>query len=197
MNIGIIGSGKVGGALGRGLAKHGHRVVFGTRDQTGEKARGLVGDLENARLGTPQDAASNDVLVIALPWTVLPEVIGQLGDLTGKILIDATNRFTPATNSAAEDLAALAPGAHVVKAFNTIGAEHMDAPQFQPVPSMLIAGDDAHAKATVTQLASELGFEVIDAGALSSAASLEFLARAWVGLSRTVGRGVAFKLLRH
>jgi hypothetical protein len=127
---------------------------------------------------------------------VLPEVLSGLTRLEGKILLDATNRFGPATQSAGEDLAALVPGARVVKAFNTIGFDHMDSPSFPEQPSMLVAGDDALAKQHVMQLAAELGFEAVDAGPLSNAGTLEALASAWVGLSRVIGRDFAFRIVR-
>lgn len=197
MNVGIVGSGKVGGAIGKGLARRGHTVVFASRDPSGAKQE-LLGGAPGARVAALQEAVdASEVLVVAMPWTVLPEAIRNLKGLEGKILLDATNRFGNFERSAAEDLAALVPGAKVVKAFNTLGFEHMDGPQFSEKPSMLVAGDDNHAKQIVMKLSEELGFEAIDAGPLSSAAALELLARTWVGLTRTLGRDFAFRVLRR
>lgn len=196
MNIGILGSGKVGGAIGKGLAKRGHSVTFASRDPAGAK-QALLSEAPNAQVaGLQETVAGSDLLVIAIPWNVLPEAFQGLNGLEGKILLDATNRFGNFERSAGEDLAALVPGAKVVKAFNTIGFDHMDGPQFAQKPSMLVAGDDLGAKRQVMQLSEELGFEAVDAGPLSSAAALEALARAWVGLSRTLGRNFAFRVLR-
>ncbi len=196
MKIGILGSGHVGGAIGKGLAKRGHAVVFATRDPSGAKQE-ILSEVPSAKVaGLQETVDASDLLVIAIPWNVLPEVLKDLKNLEGKILLDATNRFGPAEKSAAEDLAALAPGAKVVKAFNTIGFEHMDAPKFAEKPSMLVAGDDLEAKKSVMGLSEELGFEAVDAGPLSSAAALESLAKTWVGLTRSLGRNFAFRVLR-
>lgn len=198
MRIGVLGSGRVGGTLGTAWAKRGHAVTFATRDPASEKARALVRDVPSARVaGLQETVDSSDLLVIAIPWNAVPEALGGLTRLEGKVLIDATNRFSPASQSAGEDLAGLAPGSKVVKAFNTIGFDHMDSPQFSEQPSMLIAGDDAAAKHQVMQLATELGFEAVDAGPLSSAGTLEALAKAWVGLSRVIGRDFAFRIVRR
>jgi len=203
MKIGIIGAGNVGGNLGTVLAANGHEVLFGVRDPQSDKTRALLDAAgPKARAGSAQDAAAfGDVLAVALRWDVLPEVLGQLGDLDGKVVIDCTNRFsTPpggSTNSS-EDIARMLPGTKVVRAFNTIGAEHYGAPMFGGErASMFIAGDDAQAKAVVGRLAEEMGFEVVDAGPLASAIALESLTRAWVGLSQQLGRDIAFKLLRR
>lgn len=197
MRIGVLGSGRVGGTLGTAWAKRGHTVTFATRDPNSDKARALIRNAPNAHLAGLQDTVdASDLLVIALPWNVLPEVLSGLTRLEGKILLDATNRFGPATQSAGEDLAALVPGARVVKAFNTIGFDHMDSPSFPEQPSMLVAGDDALTKQHVMQLAAELGFEAVDAGPLSNAGTLEALASAWVGLSRVIGRDFAFRIVR-
>jgi predicted dinucleotide-binding enzyme len=123
------------------------------------------------------------------------------GDWRGKILIDPTNRFGPSASgkSAAEDLATLT-GARVVKAFNTIGAEHYLDPKFAgDAATMLVAGDDAEAKRVVSELATQIGFDVVDAGPLAAAVHLENLAGVWVHLAfRTpLGRDIAFRLLRR
>jgi len=115
-------------------------------------------------------------------------------------IIDSTNRFTAGrAASGAEEIAGLAPGARVVKAFNTIGAELLAGPRFDmQSATMFICGGDAQAKSIVASLAQKLGFEVVDAGPLSSAGMLESLARLWVSLARGgLGRNIAFKLLRR
>lgn len=197
MNIGILGSGNVGGALGKGWAKRGHSVVFATRDPNSEKAKALLAATPNAKVaGLQETVDSSDILLVAIPWNALPEVLKSLKGLEGKIIIDATNRFGASTLSAAEELAQLVPGAKVVKAFNTIGSDHMDQPQFSDKPTMLVAGNDAQAKQTVMTLAEDLGFEAMDAGMLQSAAAIESLAKAWVGLSRIWGRDFAFKVVK-
>ena len=202
MNIGIVGSGKIGGSLGKLWAAKGHRVLFGVRDPESDKARDLAASEGDTQVGSLTEAvAFGDVVVVAVPWPAIEEVVANTGNWSGKIVIDATNRFGPASKesatSAAEDLARMTAGAKVFKAFNTIGADRLARPQFGPQnASMFICGDDPEAKAVVSSLASELGFEVVDSGPLSSASLLESLAALWVALARGGhGKDIAFRLL--
>lgn len=204
MRIGIIGAGNVGGTLGKLWAGAGHRVIFGVRDPQSEKVHALLSWIgPNARAGTIGDAAqSGEVVVLAVGWAALSEVLAQTGDIAGKVLIDCTNRLAPSqpgsAPSAAEEVARLAPGARVVKAFNTLGAENlMDLRFDSQVASTFICGDDPEAKAVVKRLGEDLGFDVVDAGPLSAAEMIESLARLWIHLSRSMGRDIAFKLLRR
>ncbi len=202
MNIGVFGAGSVGRALGLGWAQHGHTVIWGSRQPAGERMKALL-DLAgpSGHAGTLAETyAFGEVLAVALPVAAALDSLPALGDGSGKVLIDATNRFGPSASgrSAAEDLAASLPAAHVVKAFNIIGAEHMQSPQFKDGPaSMLFCGDDPAAKATVSNLIEALGFESVDVGDLGQAMNLERLAQVWVGLARgRLGRNFAFKALR-
>ena len=203
MNIGIIGAGRVGGAIGRLLTARSHAVMFGVRNPQGDRVQALLSET-GARAGTVAEAvAFGEVVVLAVPGHVAEDAVASAGGWTGKILIDATNRFFPAppdsAGSQAEDVARRAVGARVVKAFNTMGARIYASPQFgDQAATMFICGDDADAKSIVGKLAESLGFEVIDAGPLNSAAHLEALARFWVHLAGSaVGRDIAFKLLRR
>jgi predicted dinucleotide-binding enzyme len=209
MNLGILGSGQVGGTLGVAWGSRGHFVCFGARDPQAEKVQRLVGAAGfGARAGTIRAAAEfGDVLVLAPPWPAVPEVLQAAGDLAGKVLIDCTNPVTPDlkalaighTTSAGEEVAKLAPGAKVVKAFNTIGADHLAEPHFQAMPAtMPVCGDDLEAKRAVARLAVELGWEVVDVGPLANARLLEPLAMYWIWLAvhGSMGRDFALKLLR-
>jgi len=210
VKIGIIGAGNVGGTLGRAWAAKGHAVVFGARDPRGPKVQELVkATAGTARAATPAEAAAHgEVVLLATPWAAAQAALRGAGDLTGKILIDATNPLRPDlsgltlghTTSAAEEVARWAPGAKVVKAFNTIGAQHMANPRFgTQSASMLICGDDAAAKKAVLALAEVLGFDPVDAGPLTQARLLEPLAMLWISLAYAYGHGadIAFKLLRR
>lgn len=210
MNIGIIGSGNVGGALGTRWAKGGHQVTFGSRHPNDGDMKELVGRAgSNAHVATLAAAAkSGEVLLLATPWPVTKDVVQGLGDLTGKVLIDATNPLLPDlsgmalpnTTSAAEQVAGWARGAKVVKAFNTVGSNIMENPAFGADKAVLFyCGDDAGAKDKAKQLADELGFESVDAGPLSQARVLESFALLWVLLAfkADLGREIAFKLLRR
>jgi 8-hydroxy-5-deazaflavin:NADPH oxidoreductase len=151
--------------------------------------------------------ARSEIVVLATPWPAAGQALAAAGWLAGKVLIDCTNPLKPdpsglelgLTTSGAEVIASRAPGAMVVKAFNTIGSEHMAGRGFGGRPvSMLLAGDDAGAKRTVGGLARDLGFEPVDAGPLANARLLEPLALLWIDLAtrRGLGTGIAFDLLR-
>jgi len=93
MKIAIIGAGNLGGALGKAWAKAGHAILFGVRDPAGGKTRPPLAEIGGAAssLFVPDAVRSGDVVVLATPWAAVPEVIAAMGDLRGKILIDATN----------------------------------------------------------------------------------------------------------
>lgn len=200
--IGIIGAGSVGGALGKLWAAKGHEIIFGMRDTSH-----LRGDAQEAveqhgaQTGNPQQAVDfGEVVVLAIPANAVQETVSNLSGWENKIVIDANNRFGPSESglSLAEDTAKWAAGARVVKAFNTLGANRFAKPDFNgQSASMFICGDDADAKMTVTGLTAELGFDVVDTGPLSQAGLLETMARLWVSMVRQgYGRDMAFKLLR-
>jgi NADPH-dependent F420 reductase len=211
MKIGILGAGNMGGTLGRLWAELGHEVFFGLRDAESVKAQrafSAVGD--DAGWGTAAEAAEfGDVVLIAVPWEATQEVLSSIAPtLKGKALIDCTNPIKPDlsglavghTTSAAEEIARWAPGARVVKAFNTVGAGTLhDAKYGDHSASMFVCGDDEAAKKLVTQLADEIGFEVIDAGPLIEARYLEPLAMLWIHLAirGKFGSKIAVKLLRR
>lgn len=205
MNIGILGAGNVGGTLGRALAEKGHRVVFGVRDPNAEKVKTLLASINgDTSAASIKDAVGqSDAVIIAVHWPAVETVVPKAGNWNGKILIDATNRFSPpmpdSAGSAAEDIARMAVGARIIKAFNTVGAEIMANPSFDGTPaSMFICGDDPDAKAKVASLAADIGFDPVDVGGLNNARLLESLTALWVTIARGgAGRGIAFKLLRR
>jgi NADPH-dependent F420 reductase len=209
MKIGIIGAGNIGGGLGRLLAARGHRVVFGVRDASAGKITGLLAEIDGEAEATSiTDAVTTaDIVILAVPWPAAESVIREAGDLEGKILVDTTNPIAPGfelavghTTSAAELIAGWAGGARVVKAFNTLGYEHLSDPSFAgETLDMYICGDDRGAKQVVSGLAGELGFGVVDAGELPGARLLEPLALLWIRLALVegAGRDIAFKLIRR
>lgn len=197
MNIGIIGSGFIGGQLGQLWANAGHSVTFGSRDPEADKLRALLEDAPKARAASYQAAVDgSEVIVVALPYRAIHDTLSGLSGLAGKVVIDATNKMPPTGGSSSQEIAALQPEARVVKAFNTQGGENLSRGQRDGSnPSLLIAGDDQAAKTTVAALAADLGFEAVDAGGLGNAELLEKLAIVWIGLSRTLGRNFAWKIL--
>src|SRR5437763_626466 len=117
MNIGILGAGNVGGGLGKRWAANGHEILFGVRDPQSYTVEILMNSMgETARAGTMREAATfGEVVVLAVPWVAVSEVLRETGSLAGKILVDCTNRTAPAAPggapSGAEEVARLAPGA--------------------------------------------------------------------------------------
>jgi hypothetical protein len=208
MKISIIGSGNVGGALGKRWAAAGHEVKFGVRD-TGKAEVVALLKTPGTSAGTVAEAAAfGEVVVLTTPWNATEAAIKTAGNLAGKVVVDCTNPLKPdlsglsvgLDNSGAEMVAQWAAGARVVKCFNSTGAENMLNPQFgNDRAVMLLAGDDTTAKTTVTKLGQDLGFEMVDAGDLSVARLLEPVAMLWVHLAyrRGFGRNFAFKLLRR
>lgn len=175
--IGVIGSGKVGSAIGRSWIKSGHEVMFSSRNIDNDKA--LAAELgAKARAGTPAEAtAFGEAILIAVPYGALPELGKSLGSaLKGKVVIDACNPF-PArdgeiANRAREQgagitSAELLPGARIVRAFNAIGAARMGAAIESPGKiGMPIAGDDAQAIALASRLIRDVGYEPVLVGGL-------------------------------
>src|SRR3989475_7432306 len=132
MRVGILGSGLMGGKLGRIFARAGHDVVFSyaRREQKLKKlAREAKG---KARAGTPAEAAEEaDALLLAVHWSRVDDVLKQAGDVSGKVIVtcslpmnaDDTGLVIAHTSSGAEELAKKVPKARVVSAFNTVPSE--------------------------------------------------------------------------
>jgi predicted dinucleotide-binding enzyme len=208
MNLGIIGSGNVGGTLGTRWAQAGHQVTFASRKPDSKEMRDLVADAgPTARAAGVKDAAKAEVIVLATPWPATEEIVRSAGDLSGKVVIDVTNPLLTldglalgTTTSGGEQVAQWAGGASVVKAFNTVGNNIMADSNFgEDRLTLLYCGDDAAAKKTVHTLAAELGFDPIDAGPLSQARLLEPMALLWISLAikQGLGREFAFQLVRR
>jgi len=176
--IGIVGSGRVGGAIGAVWVKAGHDVMFSSRSIENDKA--LAARLGGgARAGTPREAAAfGEVVMISVPYGALPDVGKDLGDLIkGKVVIDTCNPFPGRDGKIAEwarekgaglASAELLPGARLVRAFNAIGAARMGSAHQEPGRGgMPIAGDDAKAVAVASRLIRELGYEPVLIGGLA------------------------------
>jgi hypothetical protein len=200
MRIGILGSGDVGRALARGYAAHGHEVRVGTR----------LSELEGLPVGSPPDVAREaELVVLAVRGDAAVDLVESLGEhLDGKVLIDATNPldhssgtprlFVGFDDSLGERVQRAAPGARVVKAYNSVGNGVMVDPRFDDgPPTMFIGGDDDDAKRTVTRLLVQTGWDVADLGGIDASRYLEPLCMAWVAYGLRNGTwGHAFRLLR-
>ena len=184
MNIAIIGAGNVGKALAGSSTKAGHSVTISAK--TPEHAREAATATGSRAASSNREAAkAADLIVLAVPHGAVDGVLSELGDaLKGKVLVDATNQLTPDMSglsnwekSAAEQIQARAPGARVVKAFNTVFASRQAQPSVEGTPlDAFVAGDDQAAKTTVLELVESIGFRPIDAGPLMMARSLEAMA---------------------
>src|SRR5262249_19501608 len=155
MKIGILGAGNVGGALGKKWALGGHEVCFGVRVANTPDLLTLVEQCGGkARVGTPQQAAEFEELEVnALPWPAVQSVLSSLAP-RGKVLLDCTNPLQAdlsglvigTTTSGAEMVAQWAPGAKVVKIFNTTGSNNMEDPIYEGRGiTMFYCGDDESA----------------------------------------------------
>ena len=176
--IGIVGSGRVGGAIGAVWVKAGHEVMFSSLNIEHDKAL-AAGLGPNARAGTPREAAAfGDVVMVSVPYRALPDVGKDLGDLIkGKVVIDTCNPFPGRDGEIADwarkkgaglASAELLPGARLVRAFNAIGAARMGSAHEEPGRvGMPIAGDDAQAIAVASRLIRDIGYEPVLIGGLT------------------------------
>ena len=183
--VAVIGTGNVGMALGTEFSGIGHTIIYGSRSPDAEKTQALVAKTKNASAALPPDAAAEaDVVILAVPGMVTETVVKGLGDLSGKIIIDATNPLvfqgrppvvTYGTDrSMGEIVQAAHPDAYVVKAFNTIGWPIMIDPP-TPAPVIPLAGENAEAKAQVAEWANMMGIETVDVGGIYHARGTEFM----------------------
>jgi predicted dinucleotide-binding enzyme len=182
MRIGILGSGLMGGKLGTLFARAGHEVVFSySRRQAKLKTLARAAGA-SARAGTPAEAARHaSALLLAAHWSRVDDVLGQAGDLAGKVIVtcslpmnaDDTDLVVAHNSSGAEVLAKRVPGARVVAAFNTIPSEVLfrvfERWGGSSSPDMIYYGDDQAAKTIAARLVRDVGFNPIDAGPLRTA----------------------------
>lgn len=190
--IGIVGDGNVGSALTNGLTRAGYEVRAVGKEPQKVKEMG----------------AWAETLVLAVPFGERENALQELGNVDGKVLVDVTNAMDdemsivvdPRKESGAEQLQRLARGAKVVKAFNTVFAQHMDSGSVHGEKlTAFVAGDDAAAKRRVQEMAQQIGFDAVDAGPLQNARWLETLGVLNVRLGYGVGLGPAmgFKLVHE
>ena len=182
MRIGILGSGLMGGKLGTIFARAGHEVVFSYAHSERKLARLAREAGPKASAGTPREAVDGaDVVLLAVHWSRVDDVLGQAGSLSGKILLtcslpmnaDDTGLVVGHTSSGAEKLARKARRAHVVSAFGTVPSEVLfavfQARRRKRRPNLVYCGDDKDAKLVVAELIRDTGFEPVDVGPLSAA----------------------------
>lgn len=211
MNITIAGPGKLGSGLGKLWTRKGHEV-FLTFSRDRAKLEALATELgPRAHAASLKEAVGkSEVVVLCTKWALVPEVLAQTGSLEGKIVLDCTNTMTPRKTadglaelrSCAEVLAAMVPGARVIKTFNQAFQQvlHADSRLFGGLkPTMFYCGDDAAAKTAAAQLIEDTDFEAVDAGPLENARLIEAYALLVIRLGHTLGLGtdIAMKLMRR
>lgn len=204
MKIAIIGSGNVGGALAQQWLKAGHSVLAGVQFPLSEKNISLAAKIGEDRFTTIENAVKqSDVILIATPPAAIFEVIEKLGQVSGKVIIDATNSIAKSPEPYQTVYHALADktGAAIVKCFNTTGFENMLDPVYQDEGAdMFMAGESDHAKTVAKQLALDCGFgSCIDFGKADKVELLEKFALSWINLAimQGNGRNMAFKVVRR
>jgi 8-hydroxy-5-deazaflavin:NADPH oxidoreductase len=213
MKVGVLGSGTVGQTLAAGLVKHGHEAMIGTREPA--KLADWNKANPKARVGSNTEAgAFGEVLVLAVKGSAAVSALHSAGraNVQEKTIIDTCNpiadvppdhgvlRFTTGPNeSLMEQLQNEFPEAHLVKAFNSVGAPEMVNPQYAGGirPTMFICGNNEGAKKTVTGILDQFGWETADMGGAESARAIEPLCMLWCILGFTKNEWThAFKLLR-
>jgi len=213
MKVGVLGSGVVGQALGAGFLKHGHEAMLGTRDPKKKAVEDWLRANAGARAGTFEETARfGELLVLAVAARAVESTIELAGqaNFAGKTVIDTNNpiadeppvngvlKFITGPNeSLCERIQKKIPAARVVKAFNSVGAPLMVNPHFsQGVPTMFLCGDSEDAKAQVSGIIRQFGWEPYDCGSIVSARALEPLCMLWClpGFLRNDWRH-AFKVL--
>lgn len=200
--IAIIGTGDVAGALGPEFAALGHDIVYGSRNPERENVLNLVARTGGSASATlPADSVIGaDIVVLAVPGDLVESITLGLGDLAGKIIIDPTNPWgfdaeglpmMTVDTSNGEIIQAAAPGAYVVKAFNTLNWRTMVDPESAGGPvSIPLVGDHDDAKAKVAALVEGMGLDPIDLGPIRYARHVEGMLIVWI--KAQFGGGEAF-----
>lgn len=216
MKIGIIGSGDVGLRLGSGCLDLGHHVMIGTRNSEKKEVQEWLQNSkhrERAFIGTfAESSAFGEIIILSTLWSGTENAINLAlpSNFKDKIVIDTTNPLDFSNQgspklavgfdtSAGEIIQSILDNSLVVKAFNTIGNQHMVKPSFQcNPPTMFICGNSEEAKKIVAEkLITPLGWESIDIGKMDKSRLLEPLAMIWIEYYFKTGKGDhAFKLLK-
>jgi len=203
MNIAIIGTGNVGGALATNWSLR-HSINLGVRDVNNFKGVDLLEKNANTNVFSIREAvAKSDVVLIATPSTAIFEIIELMGDVSNKVIIDATNSVSQAPEPFKTVYHCLIDktNAEVVKCFNSTGFENiLDPLYYGGAIDMFMAGDSKSAKILVNQLALDAGFgSCLDFGKSDKVELLEKFALSWINLAimQGHGRNVAFKVIRR
>ncbi len=202
-NIAIIGTGNVGGALATNWSKKGHTINLGVQDVNNFKGKELLKNENTSASSIKEAVAKSDVVLIATPPTAIFEIVEQMGDVTNKIIIDATNCVmkSPDPYKTVYHCLIDKTNAEVVKCFNTTGYENMLNPVYDgEAIDMFMAGESDAAKLVAKKLAIDCGFGTcIDFGKSDKVELLEKFALSWINLAifQNQGRNIAFRVERR
>jgi predicted dinucleotide-binding enzyme len=206
INIAIIGSGNVGGALAQKFIRAGHRVLIGVKFPLSEKSLKLATVIGEDRFTSIERAVQQcDVIVLATPAPMAVEVAQSLGDTTGKVIIDTMNivmgRGPVGFTNTSEAILANTATTDVVKCFNTTGFNNMlDTHYGDHAIDAFVAGDSEKGKTIASQLALDAEFGACyDVGGNDKFQLMEQFAFFWINLSvfKGQGREIGFKLLKR
>jgi predicted dinucleotide-binding enzyme len=195
MRIAVIGTGNIGGTLGRAWARAGHHVTFGSRHADDTEPAGdtaaTVADLAGALEGA-------EVVLVALPSSAVDDFLAEHGGAVGGVLvIDATNRIGAPVANAAVQIAQAAPHARYARAFNTLGWENFAEPRFDGVPADLFFSAPEDARSTVEELINDVGLRPAFLGE-GKQDVVDYVLPLWFNLVQANGgnRHLAFRVLR-
>lgn len=205
MNIAIIGTGNVGGALATKWAQKGHRIILGVKDKEQFKGKELLQNPNISLHPIAEAVQEAEVILIATPATVAAEVAQSLGDTTGKIIIDSMNivmgRGPQGYSNTADAILAHTQTRDVVKCFNTTGFNNMINPVYGDVAiDAFVAGDSVKGKEAAIQLAKDAGFaNCYTVGGNDRFQLMEQFAFFWINLAMFQGQGreIGFKLMKR
>jgi 8-hydroxy-5-deazaflavin:NADPH oxidoreductase len=198
MKIGFIGAGPVAQTIARHALSVGHQVVL-SNSRGPESLADLVAELGiGAAAGTAKEAAEQDLVVLATKWWNVQAALFSVGNWKGRILVDTTNRVASVEplalgditgRTSSEIVADLAPGAKVVKAFNTVPMSWIsDFSPSKPKTAFFVSGDDADAKKVVSDLIEQIGFYSLDLGSLAVGGRLQQTGGPLVGVDLTFNK---------
>lgn len=205
MNIAIIGTGNVGGALATRWAQAGHTLRLGVRDLHQFKGQALLDNPNTSAHPIEEAVRLSEVVLISTPAPMAVEVAQSLGDTTGKILIDAMNivmgRGPAGFRTTSDAILAHTSTRDVVKCFNTTGFNNMADPAYgDQALDLFVAGDSERGKTAAIALAKDAGFaECYDIGGNDRFEMMEQFAWFWINLAMVKGQGrdIGFKLLKR
>jgi predicted dinucleotide-binding enzyme len=195
MKIGILGAGVVGQTIAKHVLPFGHQITLSNR-RGPESLAELVKELgPGAVAGTVQEATEQDIVVLAVNWPSVQAALFAVPNWKGRVLIDATNRmagYNPFTlgdtsgRTSSEIVADLAPGAKVVKAFNSVPMSWIsDFSPSKPRTVLFLSGDDNDAKTSVAKLVEQVGLTAVDLGSLAVGGRLQQLGGPLAGIRLT------------